>query len=128
MYKRNLRVRKQNRLDGFDYGTPSLYFVTICTKEKFELLGTISSGVMCFSEIGLATKNAISKVSQIYTKVEICKNIVMPNHVHLIIKISDSKTTTPTVPQIVGHLKRAILLNLDFPHGKNLTTTHYKRR
>jgi hypothetical protein len=36
-----LRTRKPNRLNDYDYSQSGYYFVTICTKDRAELLGEI---------------------------------------------------------------------------------------
>ena len=34
-------LRKQNRLAGYDYSQPGAYFVTVCTRERSQILGSI---------------------------------------------------------------------------------------
>jgi hypothetical protein len=34
-------ARKKIRLEGFDYSNPGCYFITICVRNKHELLGQI---------------------------------------------------------------------------------------
>ena len=36
--------RKPNRLPDFDYSTPGAYFITICTQDRKNLLGSIVGG------------------------------------------------------------------------------------
>lgn len=40
----NLPKRKQARLKGYDYSTPGVYFITICVKDRKELLSKIIIG------------------------------------------------------------------------------------
>lgn len=40
----DLPKRKQTRLKGYDYSTPGAYFITICTKDRKELLSKIIVG------------------------------------------------------------------------------------
>ena len=37
----DLPVRKNLRLKGYDYSTGGLYFITICVKDKHEMLGQV---------------------------------------------------------------------------------------
>jgi len=39
-----LPKRKSTRLKGYDYSTPGAYFITICTKDRKELLSNIIVG------------------------------------------------------------------------------------
>jgi hypothetical protein len=38
---RELPVRKNIRMEGFDYSSVGSYFITICSKDKHELFGRI---------------------------------------------------------------------------------------
>ena len=40
----DLPKRKPNRLDGFDYSSNGAYFITICTKDRKEILSKIAVG------------------------------------------------------------------------------------
>ena len=48
----DLKGRKLNRLTGFDYSTGGYYFVTICTKNRINYLGTLVDGQMVLNECG----------------------------------------------------------------------------
>ena len=41
---KELPVRKKQRLAGYDYSKSGYYFVTLCIKDKLELLGKINVG------------------------------------------------------------------------------------
>ena len=41
---KDLPVRKKQRLAGYDYSKSGYYFVTLCIKDKLELLGKINVG------------------------------------------------------------------------------------
>lgn len=40
----DLPIRKPTRLKGYDYSTPGAYFITICTKDRKQLLSEITVG------------------------------------------------------------------------------------
>ena len=113
-----LPKRKQNRLQNFDYSTNGAYFITICTQDKKCILGNIVGvGVpddpqIKLSEYGKIVYNQIIEMNKIYNNVNVEKFIVMPNHLHLLIEITNngsSGTPTPTnsvVPSFVSTLKR----------------------
>ena len=44
---------KSDRLAGYDYRNEGLYFVTICTKNKFHYFGEIENSNLLLNEIGL---------------------------------------------------------------------------
>ena len=74
---------------GYDYSSAGWYFVTICTKEKEYLLGTVVgadvliSPQVQLSEFGQAVEEVIASMPSID------KYVIMPNHVHMIIQIDD---------------------------------------
>ena len=107
-----LPKRKNTRLKNYDYSTPGVYFVTICTKNKAHLLGTIKNGEMNFSGIGEFADKEILQIEKFYGNVSIDKYVVMPNHIHMIILISEGMNPFPTkkcdISNIVGKFKAAV--------------------
>ena len=43
--KKNLPVRKRIRLQGYDYSEGNMYFITICVKDRLEMLGEIEYSI-----------------------------------------------------------------------------------
>ena len=68
------------------------YFVTICTKDREHFFGTITNGENHLSEIGAFVKNQIENVQSHYPYADIPLYVIMPNHIHLIIRINNTKT------------------------------------
>jgi len=59
--------RKSNRLENYDYSTNGAYFVTICTKERGNILSTIHVGkaalclpILELSDIGRVVENTLT--------------------------------------------------------------------
>ena len=115
-----LQVRKPNRLKKYDYSQNGYYFITICVKDKHELLGQIDVGANCvrpcLSEQGHIVEKEIHVLSETYDAVEINKYVVMPNHLHMIIVISDSGRTqfAPTISHIIKQFKGSITKKIGF--------------
>ena len=105
-----LPKRKKIRLDGYDYSSNGVYFVTICVKDRHELLGEIIVGDdahivpnIKLSEIGMVVQKYIDGI------VGVDKYIIMPNHIHMIIIINERKNGTmwassPTIRQSISQL------------------------
>lgn len=87
--------RKTTRLQHYDYSSGGYYFVTICTHEKRCLLGEIDGGKMTLSEIGAIVEGELLKTAEIRKNVEIDSFVIMPNHIHMIVVISESRTDMP---------------------------------
>ena len=82
------KYRKQSaRTMWHDYDG-GLYFVTICTKDRQCYFGNISDSRMCFTEIGEYAEQCIKQISTYNQYAEILSWVIMPNHIHLMIKIS----------------------------------------
>ncbi len=85
-YKNKYRIDSA-RLVGYDYSQNGLYFVTICTKERIEFFGEIINREMHLSEIGKIAWEELIQTTLIRKNVILDEWVVMPNHVHVILKI-----------------------------------------
>ena len=122
--------RKTIRLHNYDYSTPGLYFVTVCTKDKKPVLcrivGTdVLGGPKAFMyNYGKIAEKQINEMSHFYDNIFVDKYVVMPNHIHLILRVTEvqdgpprtSVPTNNTISNFVGAFKR--LCNQKY--GKNI--------
>ena len=96
----DLPNRKPTRLKDCDYSKAGYYFVTICSQNKAKIFGNIvGDGVYDIPKIKLSPKGEIvekyiQKLNSQYDNICIDKYVIMPNHIHLIIKISDTITNS----------------------------------
>jgi len=81
-------ARKPNRLADYDYSQPGAYFITVCTKERKCLLSTIVGGDAHIAPCVRLT--AMGAVAEQYLRriPGIAEYVVMPNHIHMILRIS----------------------------------------
>ena len=102
-------TRKKNRLEGFDYSLPGRYFITFCTKDRKDILGTIpfvydlEFAHIVLSTIGKLTETAILSISSAYPTVSVDKYTIMPDHVHLMLNLSEG---SPDISRIINQTKR----------------------
>ena len=109
----DLPKRMSTRLKDYDYSQSGYYFVTICTKDKKKLLCEIVGEGLCalpktnLTDIGKITDNAIHFVNQKYDRITVDKYVIMPNHIHLIIKIEKQTggLKGPPLQHVIGRLK-----------------------
>ncbi|MCL2080953.1 MAG: hypothetical protein FWH16_02520 [Oscillospiraceae bacterium] len=91
---RELLARKKMRLQDYDYSSAGYYFITICVKDKYELLGKVVVGATVpgrpqtfpyveLSEIGQVVDIAINHNNR--NHVSVPKYVIMPNHIHMIL-------------------------------------------
>jgi len=88
-YNPNIHHRRSIRLKGYDYAQAGLYFITICCQDRACLFGEIQNGEMVLNEYGTIAHNEWIKTHEIRTNVELGEFVIMPNHIHGIIKIMD---------------------------------------
>ena len=82
-------ARKTVRLREYDYSRPGYYFVTICTHKKMCLFGRIHNGVLCPTRLGLIAREELRQIENRRAYVKVEKWAVMPNHIHMILRISE---------------------------------------
>jgi len=110
----NRPKRKQNRLKDFDYNQTGAYFITICAKNHAELFGNVIADEVPkveLSPIGKIVESEITKLSSTYSNVGVDHNIIMPNHIHMIIVIREDNshnTAAPVISQMINQWKRAV--------------------
>jgi REP element-mobilizing transposase RayT len=119
-------ARKPIRLKAYDYAQNGAYFVTICTQERKNFLWDVGAttgrpqGEFVLSRIGIIAERLIHRISEFYPRVTVEKYVVMPNHVHMIIVISNPgmggrPVDAPTVPHIIQQYKGAVTKETGFP-------------
>ncbi|MBQ3557366.1 MAG: transposase [Oscillospiraceae bacterium] len=105
--------RKPNRLSQYDYSQPGGYFITICTKGRKEVLGTVvGADVLIGPQVTLTELGEqVRRVLEDMPSVD--KYVVMPNHIHMVVRLPDEngamRTSPPTrLPAVVRYFKRSI--------------------
>lgn len=96
---RNKYLVKSTRLHEWDYSSSGCYFVTICTRNRVCVLGEINGGrdVACnvstvkLSGIGKIVQQNWLEIPQHFKFIKLDEFIIMPNHVHGIVIITDNK-------------------------------------
>lgn len=88
-YNPNRHHRRSIRLKGYDYTLAGAYFVTICIYHWDCLLGDVRDGEMVLSEYGRIVQHTWDDLPNHYPHVELDAWIIMPNHVHGIIVLTD---------------------------------------
>ncbi|MBP3337116.1 MAG: transposase [Clostridia bacterium] len=108
-----LPKRKPTQLKGYDYSQNGAYFITICTHNKEHILSKIVGEGLCalpkntLTPIGTETEKAILYINENYIGVKVDKYVIMPNHIHLIIIITNNSGghRGPPLQSIIGQLK-----------------------
>ena len=119
-------TRKVNRLN-YDYSRNGAYFITICSKDKAHIFGTVEASTEHSSvgagidrpktnltKIGIKVEEGVLGISQKYKIISVDKYVIMPNHVHMIITIDNfgRSMPAPTVSNIIAQLKSWVVKQL----------------
>lgn len=135
--------RIRNRLPEHDYHQDGIYFITFCTQNKQPILwaqpnpvgerisqpdsvgersalpSTSMSVSQSLSQYGQIVENGILRIPQSYQSVFVDHYVIMPNHVHLLIRIENppnrggsqnllNRSSNPSLSTIINQLKGAI--------------------
>ena len=92
--------RRSVRLQEYDYSLPGLYFVTICTHHRRCLFGKIISDAMRLNATGHMVAEQWCALPRRFEQIALDEFIVMPNHIHGIIKIIDTENDPLAIEQI----------------------------
>ena len=104
-YNPEIHHRRSIRLQGYDYKKEGAYFVTICTLQKQNLFGEINSGEMQLNVIGQIVLAIWEKIPYHFLNVELDESILMPDHLHGIIVITELDENTSSLPTIIQNFK-----------------------
>ena len=99
-----LPERKSNRIKEYSYSQNGAYFITICTKDRREILGVIEEPdndiynmvSVKLSKTGEIVRGFIENISAVNPAVSVPLYVIMPDHIHLILQIDcESDGGTP---------------------------------
>ena len=82
-----MQTRKPLRLSNYDYSQNGVYFVTVCTKDKAHLLGSVVAGRVVLTACGRVVEEAVQAIPGVYPGVMLDHFVVMPNHIHLLVRL-----------------------------------------
>jgi len=131
--------RRSIRLRGYDYSTPGAYFVTIVAHGRLCLFGDVVDGALRLNEAGRMVERVWQELAHHYVGVELDAFIVMPNHVHGIIVLTEEPSTVgaarracpDSMPSSEQGQPQGVAPTLSLPdlvhRFKSLTTALYRR-
>jgi len=102
LYKNKYRI-ESTRWQNWNYSNPGLYFITVCTKNRLKLLGKVKNRKMVLNENGRILRKWLLKIDQRYDNVNLDTWIIMPEHWHCIIEITDTDNNSAKYSRIAGN-------------------------
>ena len=87
-FNQNRHHRQSIRLRNYDYSQAGLYFITMCVHQRLSLFGEVVAGKMILNEAGRVVQDVWHDLPSHYTNVELDSFVVMPNHIHGIVRFN----------------------------------------
>jgi REP element-mobilizing transposase RayT len=140
--------RRSIRLKEYNYTQPGEYFITLVAYKRSYLFGKITNGTMNLNDFGNIAQSCCHEIPNHFSNARLDEFVVMPNHIHGIIIISDNspnnasrrnacvaqtqnpKPISGSLGTIVGSYKSAISKRIDelrgMPGGKVWHRNYYE--
>ena len=113
-YDPNKHHRRSIRLQGWDYRSPGLYFVTICTHERANLFDNSD-----YKDIAVRALTRIPEQKHAQ-HVLVDESVIMPNHAHVILDFIDYAVQAD-LTKSVGEFENALAGSLGVVVGRYKT-------
>lgn len=131
---RKIITRKNIRLKEYDYSKQGYYFITICTKNRENILSKIQqqqcrgehcSSISTVTKEGAIVEKYLKKIEEIYNNIAVDEYIIMPNHIHMIFIINNKALNS--VSKIIQQFKGAVTKELKYSIWQKLFYEHIMR-
>lgn len=102
---------KIQRCQLHDYHEPCIYHITVTTVDRKPLLGQVAGDVqvakIVLTELGMAVRYEINMLPKRYPQTQVLQYIVMPDHVHLILRVKEMLPESLPLGNIIAAWKHA---------------------
>ncbi len=115
--------RKSPRLPEYDYSQQGAYFVTVCIQDRQGLLGEILNGEMRLNQAGRMVEKWWKKLEGNFPAIKTDCYVIMPNHFHGIIIITEDTLPRLTTLQQGAHMGAPLQKTLQW--FKTMATNEY---
>lgn len=126
--------RKPNRLMGYDYAACGAYFITICTKDRWQWFWNVGARIARphvpqyeLSEYGVIVDRAIQNIPIHYSMLSVDKYVIMPDHLHMILTIQEYPSSSPTISTVINQMKGFVTKQIGFSIWQKLFYDHIIR-
>ena len=99
LYQDKYRIESA-RLPGWNYACDGSYFLTICTHKCECFLGEILNGEMVMSHLGEIVREELLRSFEIRHELKCVGYVIMPNHLHLIVNLTQLEPSKYNEPRI----------------------------
>lgn len=105
-FKNKYRI-ESNRLKNWDYSSNGIYFITICTDNREHFFGEIEkiddeNALWHPTPLGTIAASIWYEIPKLYPFIELGEFVVMPNHIHGILIIDQSLSSSLTEMRLIA--------------------------
>ncbi len=86
--------RRSIRIKDYDYSQEGMYFITICCKDRNNILGVIEDNKVILNQCVNIIKDELIALNKKYKNTNILKYVIMPDHIHFIIELINGNKKT----------------------------------
>ena len=123
--EKGLPKRKSTRLKNFDYSSAGAYFVTICVRDRMQILSEIVRTALPATDkaIGIAVGEGLAPPEILETRfpsVTVEDYVIMPDHIHAVIFLHEKTggaSPSPTLDDILCAFKSLTSRNCKQKYG-----------
>ncbi len=128
----DLPKRKPTRLKDYDYSSEGAYFITICAHNKQCIFSSVVGAIhespeSVLNENGKVVYDIIQKLNDRFDII-IDKYVIMPNHIHLIVVIEESKRAIRESPLQKRSLVSKAMGYLKMNASKQIHKTNHNQK
>ena len=98
-YSMLLRRRNTRRNPGWNYASPGWYFLTIVTRNRKPVFGTIINDEVLLNAYGCAALACWEESKTLRSDMSFDTICIMPDHIHMLVKIKRPRFLRPTFPR-----------------------------
>lgn len=115
--------RKYPRLKQYDYSLPGYYYVTIHMEKDSGTLSRIipqpcpERATVQFTEEGCIIQEQLLALERRYDYLKIDKYVIMPTHIHAIIRLLEGTLPRTDIPGIIGAFKSLASIEINKVHN-----------
>lgn len=115
--------RHQFRADWNAY-KEGVFFITICCSNKIHYFGEVVDGKMIYSPVGEMASQVLAEMDKHFSEVEIWNSVIMPNHLHIVMKVGKGHNSFQSSASNMGCLKpkrHEPQISQDFHHNSRVS-------
>lgn len=90
-----LPKRKSVKLNGYDYASTAVYFITICANDRKQIFSELDVGEglappeLRLKPIGIVAAEQLMMLEQRFESLKIFDYVIMPDHIHTIWSVNE---------------------------------------